>query len=260
MRRVIPFLLLAAVALPVALLAADVFSQYEIDKDQAKEHLYYGLARGLKGVPDGASALKAIPAGRRAEVVRALGSFTRAYFESAEFKTRYSQYVASETPRKPVPPLDNAAGAEQADANAAKAMKAMKDNMANMPPEMQEQMKQAMAQVKSSKGAAKADYDKRKARYDKELAEYNAKMASAKIPPADPNVSLRKRLSEFLATTADINFDAELTKVGYKKHFADKTLEARPEEWKMWYRAGREATGAAREFAQEWLKDLPKAK
>ena len=41
--------------------------------------------------------------------------------------------------------------------------------------------------------------------------------------------------------------------------FADQSLESRPAEWKMAYRAGKPATDAARAFAQTWLADLEKA-
>jgi hypothetical protein len=40
--------------------------------------------------------------------------------------------------------------------------------------------------------------------------------------------------------------------------FADEKLEAKPAEWKLCFRAGKEATGAARAFAEGWLAELEK--
>lgn len=71
----------------------------------------------------------------------------------------------------------------------------------------------------------------------------------------DANVTLKKRLTLFLELSKDVDFDARLE----GRRFADATYEAKPGEWKMCYRAGREATAAAREVATAWLADLDAA-
>ena len=70
--------------------------------------------------------------------------------------------------------------------------------------------------------------------------------------PADPEELIRKRLQEFLDISATVDFDAELN--GYS--FADKRYEAKGNQWKMCYRAGREVIAAAREEAKKWLAEL----
>lgn len=73
----------------------------------------------------------------------------------------------------------------------------------------------------------------------------------------DPNVTLRLRLQEFLDLSADVDFAAATTGSGSSRRFVDESYEAKSAQWKMCFRAGKEATGAARAFAQEWLESLP---
>ncbi len=67
---------------------------------------------------------------------------------------------------------------------------------------------------------------------------------------------LKERLAYFLAETKSMPFDAKLTEADGKKYFADAKLEAKPNWWKFCFRAGPEATNAAREFVTQWLGEL----
>ncbi len=76
----------------------------------------------------------------------------------------------------------------------------------------------------------------------------------------NPDVTLRARLEEFLAITADIDFDAKtLGQAPRTGRFENDDYEAKPPLWKMGYRAGPEATAAARTFAEAWLAEIPAA-
>ncbi|WP_224994421.1 hypothetical protein [Cesiribacter sp. SM1] len=77
--------------------------------------------------------------------------------------------------------------------------------------------------------------------------------------PQDHRLFLKQRLREFLAVTADVDFAAALEKHPYmnKMVFVNQEYESKPEEWKKAFRAGNEATAAARQFAGQWLKELP---
>lgn len=72
----------------------------------------------------------------------------------------------------------------------------------------------------------------------------------------NPDVTIRRRLEAFLEMSATVDFDAKLE----GRQFADPEYEAKPSEWKMCFRAGREATMAAREEAEAWIKELETAK
>jgi hypothetical protein len=78
--------------------------------------------------------------------------------------------------------------------------------------------------------------------------------------PQDQRYFVKHRLQEFLAITSSVDFGAALEKHPYytnKMIFANPEYERKPEEWKKTFRAGKEATTAARQFAQQWLKELP---
>lgn len=72
----------------------------------------------------------------------------------------------------------------------------------------------------------------------------------------NPDVTIRRRLEAFLEMSQTVDFDARLN----GRQFADPEYEAMSGEWKMCFRAGREATLAAREEAEAWLEELGPAK
>jgi hypothetical protein len=74
--------------------------------------------------------------------------------------------------------------------------------------------------------------------------------------PADPRVGLKRALTEFLDRTAGVDYAAVLKPASGKKVFANATFEQKASEWKMCFRAGREACEAARTFATNWLAEL----
>ena len=74
--------------------------------------------------------------------------------------------------------------------------------------------------------------------------------------PASPNGLIARRLREFLNETADLDFAARLVRQGDKMKFADPKYEQKSSQWKLCFRAGKDATGAARALAEQWLKEL----
>ena len=78
------------------------------------------------------------------------------------------------------------------------------------------------------------------------------KAENEKKYPSDPDEMVKKRLKDFLAISATVDFDAELN--GWL--FVDPDYEKKPAEWKMCYRAGKNVVMAAREEAQKWLDEI----
>ena len=74
--------------------------------------------------------------------------------------------------------------------------------------------------------------------------------------PPDHRTLVANRLRRFLEVSKDVAYDARLIDRDGARVFADPALEARPKEWKMCFRAGKAATDTARNFAQQWLRDL----
>jgi hypothetical protein len=69
--------------------------------------------------------------------------------------------------------------------------------------------------------------------------------------PEDPQTLIVRRLREFQKECADVNFDARVdTESGL---FEEPRYEQQSNEWKLCYRAGREAVTAGRSIASAWL-------
>lgn len=80
--------------------------------------------------------------------------------------------------------------------------------------------------------------------------------------PPEYRAAIAKRLREFLALSATVDFGAKLVpcKNSWQRHscFADPTYEKKADEWKRCYRAGKQPVDAARTFATAWLQELEK--
>ncbi len=78
--------------------------------------------------------------------------------------------------------------------------------------------------------------------------------------PANARTAIQKRLREFLALSATVDFGAKLVpcKNSSRSCFADPTYETKPSDWKRLYRAGKQPVEAARAFATNWLRELEK--
>jgi hypothetical protein len=110
-------------------------------------------------------------------------------------------------------------------------------------------------QPKHGSGMPGVDVKSMAARAEKMARHDSTSAKEAATLDKDPNVTVRRRLQQFLAETAGIDYDAKTS--GPSHVFTDAGYESRPPLWKMGYRAGREATEAARAFAKEWMEELP---
>ena len=106
-----------------------------------------------------------------------------------------------------------------------------------MPPAQQKEMKRAIAKSKA------------------EQAKQNSKEREG-TPSKDPKVALRKALQHFLAATDGIDYAAAITVREGRRTFTNPAFESKPAEWKMAYRAGREASEEARNYVRVWIAEL----
>jgi hypothetical protein len=75
--------------------------------------------------------------------------------------------------------------------------------------------------------------------------------------PADPNALVARRLRSFINLSASVDFDAKLQGTGTERTFVNEDYQSKPSDWKMCFRAGKDAVAAARADATNWLKELP---
>jgi hypothetical protein len=240
-----------------------VLQKLSVSQENAQNSFFDVIWDGTPYIPGGNEVFKTATPAVRVSLVRGLATTMRVYTRSDDFKTRYAEYLDANRPR---PAARTQSVAEQ-DAESDASITEMEANIKKMPPEMQKQMEEVVKQLKAQQAEMKKDSEfqamrdsaVKQAQADEErqfaerLAQWDARH------PRNPDLLIASRLKEFLALSADVNYDARLAKQGDKMRFEDPVLEAKPNEWKLCFRAGREATDAARAFAAEWLKALPKA-
>ncbi|HPG10976.1 MAG TPA: hypothetical protein PLU37_05555 [Chitinophagaceae bacterium] len=77
-----------------------------------------------------------------------------------------------------------------------------------------------------------------------------------KMYPADPAITVKARLQEYLNVAATVDFAAKLTvpdKYG-KVKFVNPDYEKKSLKWKAIFRSGKEVTDTVTSFVKEWLK------
>jgi hypothetical protein len=252
--------------------AAVVFAQgsmadFGLKETELKPGIVGALTHGyIPAYPDKKLFKAASPSVQAAFVKNTLG-WVKAYTETDAFKTDYNKQRAS---AKPSPPKSKGTPDEQYAkflAEQRQGIVNMKKSAAKMPPDVQKQMQATIKQLEEN--AARQAKDPQMAALMKQSYEqaavsdqkdYQNRLAQwEKKYPADPRVLIAARLHHFLEVSRDIPFNARLApdKQGRMK-FADPQYEARPDQWKLCFRAGREPVEAARAFAREWLSLIEK--
>ena len=243
---------------------SDILAKLGLEPASAKESIMASLASGSVYNDAAIEAFKSLPASARATIVQAGLGWIKAYVETAEFKAAYREFRDGKKPETPAarPSADETLKKQKADfekqiAETRKSMdaldaatkKTMEASIQQMRAQMESmekdpQQKELMRQMTEM---ARAEDKKR---YEEQLKAWEEKF------PAEPRALIKKRINDFLTASANVDFSAKLLPRGDKMIFANLEYEQKPSEWKVCFRAGREATEAARAFAKSWLAEL----
>ena len=235
-----------------------------VDESVARGRFVDALARGNVPVYLAAKAFRVAPPATRAALVKTAMSWARTYTESAVFKADYDKQRAADTPR---PPRFKGTVDEELAAQRAERMKGVEDakkNLANMPANLRPQMEKMVKQMEEQN--AKIDHDAQmqtmlrqgiemQRANDTKAYEQSVQQHDKRFP-ANPRALVARRLQEFLDLSKDVDFGARLVPAGGRQRFADPRCEDKADQWKLCYRAGREAVTAARAAAQAWLGSI----
>ena len=247
----------------IAAAAQDHLATLGISEGRAKEAVFdsfMGDAVSLAGKP--AAFIAMTPQARVALVNFAL-NLARTFVESEDFKRRYADHREANGP-DPLPEE------QTADQIFAKQRAGFENQVAEMrklfdqiTPEQRATLEAGWTDMRRQldemeKGERRKEIEGLlKQQRDEQIRQRNQAMQELdKMYPADARALVAMRLRHFLDATKDVAYQAQLVEKDRKKVFADASLEARPAEWKMAFRAGKPATDAARTFAQKWLNDL----
>lgn len=243
--------------------AADVLSELGIQEKRAHSSILDAIWYGQVNyrLPGGQDVFKAAPPEKRAAFVRAAAAFAKAYVNSDTFRQGYAD---SREGAKPKPPeaegsstsdeaKERKQAIEQARANLKTAKTAQERDMYAQIVKSLEDMDKMMSSQEMQAMMASAG----KAQRETEAKEYQADLKKWETDyPKDPNLLVARRLKEFLAMSATVDFQAQTVKKGRVLKFVNPAYEEKPEDWKICFRAGKEAVDAARAVATEWLKEL----
>ncbi|MBK7260138.1 MAG: hypothetical protein IPI01_20510 [Ignavibacteriae bacterium] len=232
-------------------------------KNAVQDFVQSGIAYGSFSYP---SACAAIPMAKRAGVVRAVGEFARSFTKTQAFLQWYASYREEKKPSAPeaTPAMAESRAKQLADLKASIAEQ--EKAQANAPADQKGIFRDVIAALRQMVKELEKPDPAQDAQMDAYIKEANAEGAKhykeklaaweKEYPAGDPKPLLKLRLREFLDATGNVDFGAKLVKKGDALVFVNPAYENKESSWKTAYRAGKEATEAARAIAQQWLKEL----
>ena len=256
------------IAFVSAISGADIFAQLGIPMKSAEQAAVTIISNGIHNPGLPSASFKLLPPSVRAELATAGVAWLKAFTRTPQFKAQYDNLRETHKPQPPHfegTPEDEL---KRADDEQKLQAEESKRAIATLP----EEQRRALEQTLAASAAAMAKMntpEQRKLRLDEIRAvraertkEHEQAVANwQREYPDNPAPAIARRLRDFLAISADVDFGAALkTTEDGKSRFANPAYEAKSSPWKLCYRAGREATTAARAAVSGWLKELEAAR
>lgn len=246
--------------------AASLPGELSLKEEQARQNVLQSLVSGQVPVYEVRKPMQAAAPALRATLIRGVLEWTKAYCESPEFAAAYAARRSEAMPAEPEPRGTVEEEIARERAKMEQQIEETRKMVASLPAEQQAGMEEA---IQSMIASMKQMYD------DPEMRPFQVQMIEAsraeeqqryeeavkkwkEIYPEDPRALIARRLQEFLAVSAEVDFNAKVQEDKGKMRFVEDRYEQKPPQWKLCYRAGRETVAAAREFAASWLAGLPK--
>jgi monoamine oxidase len=213
----------------------------------------------------GAKNAKNIALGNRAAIVKDLGAYTKRFVNTEEFKNEYREHRELSKPQMPKK-AKNIDEVREEQVTAMKksitqleAMQKMDNaDLRKMAAENVGALKKQLKELEDPNNPLiKMMADGEKMRYEIDMKNFDDNYKKwEKENPENHMLLVKSRLQKFLDVTADVDFQAALKEQYGKKRFVNPAYESKPDEWKQAFRAGKEATEAARAFAKQWLSEI----
>ena len=247
--------------------AYDFLQTLGISKEEASDYVWYSFQDGNFNYPY-SDDYKSLSTATRVSLVKEIGEFAKVYSRTDDFKKRYSDYRLTRKPAEPEAPQTTQEMKDQYKKDLQENIAEMEKNIENASGEVRTALQTALKTMKDQlvqiddpnnpmfsqevETARQQYYEGQKQQYEEELSQWKVNF------PEDPVKMIKDRLNYFLQVSSTVDFNARISKNQYGTYvFDNPDYESKPSEWKMIYRAGRESTDAARQFAQGWLKELP---
>jgi len=250
-------------ALSGAIAASDALDRLGVPVEIASQEVNAAIERGVVNYSPAAPAFKAASGPVRAQLALGAIAWAKRYTASDAFK---AEYAGMRNARKPMQPDFQGTPEDERQQlldQQVTAIQRAKATLESLDPEARKQMEDAVNQA----AAALRQLDTPEMRTmqlagihyarAESATKYEAALQAwdAEYPEAPAHV-IARRLKAFLATSASVDFSAKLEPRNGRMRFVDAADEARSGEWKLCYRAGKEAVDAARLAAAAWLQEL----
>ena len=255
---------IAVLAATAVIGAGDVFQQLNVPKTEAGNEVVSAFTYGHVNYHRVRNAFKAAAPAARAAMTEQVLIFAKSYVNSPAFAKEYATF------REEAKPTPEDGSGLSVDEELAQRRKQRQEEMAESRRALKdipaEYRAAAEAGIKAAEEAMK-EYDTPEFRKNEREAlilerqgndeDYRDRLAKFQQDfPADTKTLVKRRLTEFLAETNNVDFGAQLVNKNGKMRFATAAYESKSQNWKLAYRAGKETTEKARAFAQAWLGEL----
>ena len=245
----------------------NILQQLQMNEGDANNMIWSNCAYSNFYIPN-PKTLKGLAAGERSAVVESVAQYVKEYSSTQEFLSKYNELRENQKPAPPDKPKTMDEMKAEQRKSMEEAIKNLEETKTKMPSDQQsmfdETIKQYKEQLKEIDNPDNPMFSKDveniyKQAYDQQMTEYNNKFAEweSEYPANNPNLLIKKWLTKFLDESKDVDFSAQTATSQYNKEvFVKQEYERKSSVWKLCYRAGKEATGAGRNFAQKWLSEL----
>lgn len=209
---------------------------------------------------------KNIAVGNRAAVATDLLNYAKLFVNSPAFINDYQKFREDARPSLPEPMktkerirADYIKSTEDGIHNVEKVIavtsdagvkKALNDNLVLQKKQLEEYKSPGNKMIEMAWEGEQNNFKFRNDEYQRSVKQWEVEY------PEKSSQLVKLRLEKFLEITKDIDYNAGLTERNGKKYFINPKYESKSAHWKMAFRAGKEVTETARQFAHQWLKEL----
>lgn len=243
-----------------AALAADVFQTYKLDRQGWMGSWVSALVGAGFRPHEVPRSFRSLGPAERAAVVTAMGAVAKAWASSPDFKAAYREAWEASRPEVVNPPRTAKQIADEMRAVNRKSIADMEAELRKASGDDRKRVERNLAELRDFIKQLEADIDQTAAARAEEERQrwndYKNTPPDPDAPPADSRAALIKTLRTFLGRTAGVDYGAALRKQDGTLFFVKSDYEDKTSEWKMCFRAGKDACEAARTFAAGWLAEL----
>ena len=241
----------------------DFLQQLGLTKQEANEKITSGFLGGYLNFY-GIRNLKSIALNERAAIVKDVSEYAKQFALSPEYIKQYMELKEKNKPKEQKvesPEELRQKTIEQAKVGVRNSEESLKKVTAEMKPIFEKTLEAAKQNLKNAEdpnNRSMKSYAQNFSRFESQVKQMNEqalKEWETKYP-TNHLLYIKVRLQEFLDATKDIDFTAQLTERNKIKYFVNPDYERKSSKWKLAFRAGKDAVGTARSFAEQWLSEI----